>query len=378
MTPLDAVDAVTADIRDHRITPDGTGLFNAVRHIDLLSHLVRRFADDACQHLGQTHHPSPSGHLTEGLTGAVVPLAEAVLHYTRALVPLTALNTSPTTTLAARTDALQHHSLLRTELAAAVCSLGTARAAIHAPTSAASPNQPGTLPAVAGESPAAAPELSAPITDTEKPEAQTPAKEYEKTTAGLTSRISLEEGQQIVDYHQGQGSVFVKSMTQDSNGAYHIVLKDWDIKLVPVDAKSAETQVPIARAKPRQHDARHGPARAQVSQAQEQALRSIAAGGVSLTETTRGRLYVNARDRTRITVVTYNSLVRRKLVARNTNTTLYNGQALSLTEGGRAILASLAPPANTAPTQRTSPRDSPSSPPLPPTSAGPGQAGRAR
>ncbi|MFI1677393.1 hypothetical protein [Streptomyces sp. NPDC020607] len=47
MTALDAVDAVTADIRDHRITADGTGLFNVMRHINLLCHLTAGVAADA-------------------------------------------------------------------------------------------------------------------------------------------------------------------------------------------------------------------------------------------------------------------------------------------------------------------------------------------
>ncbi|MFJ2021546.1 hypothetical protein [Streptomyces nodosus] len=32
MTALGAVDALTADIRDHRVTVDSTGLFNVMRH----------------------------------------------------------------------------------------------------------------------------------------------------------------------------------------------------------------------------------------------------------------------------------------------------------------------------------------------------------
>ncbi|MET8126465.1 hypothetical protein [Streptomyces sp. NPDC005231] len=44
MSPRQAVDAVTADIRDHRITADDTGLFNVTRHVGLLCHLAARMA----------------------------------------------------------------------------------------------------------------------------------------------------------------------------------------------------------------------------------------------------------------------------------------------------------------------------------------------
>ncbi|MFI1210017.1 hypothetical protein ACH4UV_20665 [Streptomyces sp. NPDC020802] len=36
MKPHEAVDAVIADMRDHRITGDGSGLFTAARHIGLV------------------------------------------------------------------------------------------------------------------------------------------------------------------------------------------------------------------------------------------------------------------------------------------------------------------------------------------------------
>ncbi|MFF1297268.1 MULTISPECIES: hypothetical protein [unclassified Streptomyces] len=40
MEPHEAVDAVIADLRDHRITVDGSGRFTATRQITLLCHIV--------------------------------------------------------------------------------------------------------------------------------------------------------------------------------------------------------------------------------------------------------------------------------------------------------------------------------------------------
>ncbi|MFE5077643.1 hypothetical protein [Streptomyces halstedii] len=47
MSPRQALDAVTADIRDHHITAASTGLFNTTRHIGLLCNLAARIAADA-------------------------------------------------------------------------------------------------------------------------------------------------------------------------------------------------------------------------------------------------------------------------------------------------------------------------------------------
>ncbi|WP_433919802.1 hypothetical protein OIE50_38855 [Streptomyces canus] len=42
MEPHEAVDAVIADLRDHRITVDGSGLFTTTRQITLLCHIAAR------------------------------------------------------------------------------------------------------------------------------------------------------------------------------------------------------------------------------------------------------------------------------------------------------------------------------------------------
>lgn len=59
---------------------------------------------------------------------------------------------------------------------------------------------------------------------------------YEQTSCGITRRIPLEDGQWIVDHYRGDGSLFVKSMTETAAGAVDIVLKRGErIQLVPVD-----------------------------------------------------------------------------------------------------------------------------------------------
>ncbi|MGW6790074.1 hypothetical protein [Streptomyces chartreusis] len=60
---------------------------------------------------------------------------------------------------------------------------------------------------------------------------------YEKFSNGLTSRISLDEGQWILRHYSGKGACFVQSMTQPSPGVHVIVLKRGErIRLVEIDA----------------------------------------------------------------------------------------------------------------------------------------------
>ncbi|MEU2344895.1 hypothetical protein ABZ745_24100 [Streptomyces sp. NPDC013082] len=54
MSPRQALDAVTADIRDHHIAEDSTGLFNTTRHIGPLCNLAARIAADAEYQLAPT------------------------------------------------------------------------------------------------------------------------------------------------------------------------------------------------------------------------------------------------------------------------------------------------------------------------------------
>ncbi|MEV0472532.1 hypothetical protein [Streptomyces prunicolor] len=149
MKPHEAVDAVIADLRDHRVTGDGHGLFTASRHIDLLCHLAARMAGDieyqlvhnasglvAAKTLGQT-----AGHL-----------GRAIAHYTLALAPLATLaQPGARATLQQQFDAIAHHSHLRVHLADAGRALAAARACHGLPHRSAPPN---TTNAVAAPSPA--------------------------------------------------------------------------------------------------------------------------------------------------------------------------------------------------------------------------------
>ncbi|NEB01989.1 hypothetical protein [Streptomyces sp. SID13726] len=114
MTQLHAVDAVIADLRDHRITVDRTGLFNATRHIGLLCHLTTRMASDAQYQISST----VDGVLpAEDLAAGAGHLGRAIAHYTLAFAPLTALTQLGTqAALQQQVDAIDHHSQLRVHL----------------------------------------------------------------------------------------------------------------------------------------------------------------------------------------------------------------------------------------------------------------------
>ncbi|MFJ6017250.1 hypothetical protein [Streptomyces sp. NPDC092952] len=124
MTALDAVDSVTADILDHRITVDGTGLFNVMRHVDLLCHLTTRMVADAEYQLAPNITGLPPA---KALCASAAHLGRAVAHYTQALVPLITLTTTTQDTLQQSIDALDHHSSLRIHLDNARRSLAAAR-----------------------------------------------------------------------------------------------------------------------------------------------------------------------------------------------------------------------------------------------------------
>ncbi|MFE2063059.1 hypothetical protein ACFXDH_11725 [Streptomyces sp. NPDC059467] len=128
MTALDAVDAVTADIHDHRITVDDTGLFNAMRHIDLLCHLTTRMAADAEYQLAPNIADLPPAK-TLGVSAG--HLGQAVAHYTQALAPLITLTTTARDTLQHKLDSLGHHSSLRIHLDDAGRALAAARTALE-------------------------------------------------------------------------------------------------------------------------------------------------------------------------------------------------------------------------------------------------------
>ncbi|MGW6742860.1 hypothetical protein ACWGDX_19410 [Streptomyces sp. NPDC055025] len=92
---------------------------------------------------------------------------------------------------------------------------------------------------------------------------------------------------------------------------------------------------------------------------QHHALHTIAQGGVKLSETTRGRWYVDTPRGSgeRITLTTYNSLEKKGFVDRDTSSSLFTGQTLTATDHARTILATLPPSA--------------AAPPVPPQAAAP-------
>ncbi|MEU9189250.1 hypothetical protein AB0D14_32840 [Streptomyces sp. NPDC048484] len=130
MSPRQAVDAVTADIRGHRNTVDGTGLFNVTRHVSLLCHLAARMAADAEYQLAPNSAGLPPA---ETLCASAGHLGRAVAHYTQALAPLLVLTTTAQDTLQHKLDSLDHHSRLRIHLDDGGRALAAARSALEAP-----------------------------------------------------------------------------------------------------------------------------------------------------------------------------------------------------------------------------------------------------
>jgi len=61
----------------------------------------------------------------------------------------------------------------------------------------------------------------------------------------------------------------------------------------------------------------------------------------------RGRMSVHAPGGARVGLITYNSLYGMGLVHRDTNTSLYSGQALSASAAGQSLLAKLPAPTAT-------------------------------
>ncbi|MGY5035842.1 hypothetical protein ACWC9U_34490 [Streptomyces sp. 900116325] len=81
MSPRQAVDAVVADIRDHRITVDGTSMFNMARHIGLLRHLAASMAADAEYQLAPNVAALPPA---ENLGASAGHVGRGLAHYTQA------------------------------------------------------------------------------------------------------------------------------------------------------------------------------------------------------------------------------------------------------------------------------------------------------
>ncbi|WP_432104141.1 hypothetical protein [Streptomyces sp. bgisy091] len=139
MSPRQAVDAVTADIRAHHITVDGTGLFNATRHIGLLCQLAARMAADAEYQLSDVP-------LAKNLGASSGHLGRAIAHYTQALSPLITLTTTVQPTLKQKFDSLDLHRHLRIHLDSAGRALTSASDALDIPRPLPAPSGPGPAP----------------------------------------------------------------------------------------------------------------------------------------------------------------------------------------------------------------------------------------
>lgn len=142
----EALDAVADDIRDHRITPDGHGLFTAIRHVDLLCHLVARTAADAEYRLPPAHPDAPARPSAEVLGLMAGHLGRAVAHYTQALAPLVSFARPAPASLQGQLDAIDLHRRLRVHLDDAGQSLEAARACLGGPRRPPTPSTAAAVP----------------------------------------------------------------------------------------------------------------------------------------------------------------------------------------------------------------------------------------
>ncbi|MFD3415316.1 hypothetical protein [Streptomyces cyaneofuscatus] len=143
MLPLQALDAMTADVRGHRITVDSTGLFDATRHISLLCHLAARMAADAEYQLSPNIADLPPA---EHLGASAGHLGQAVAHYTQALAPLLTLTATAQDTPQQKLDSLDHHNRLRSHLDAAGRALAAARTVLAVQQPLSAPSTPAPTP----------------------------------------------------------------------------------------------------------------------------------------------------------------------------------------------------------------------------------------
>ncbi|MFJ9900698.1 hypothetical protein ACIQPR_45980 [Streptomyces sp. NPDC091280] len=151
MQPHQAVGAVLSDLREHRVTGDGDGLFTATRHIGLLCHLAARMASDIEYQLVA----NSSGLFTAQTLGETTGhLGQAIAHYTQALAPLAALaQPAAQAPLQQQADAIDRHRHLRVHLHDAGQALAAARACLQVPHHPGPPNT--TTTAVAASAVAA-------------------------------------------------------------------------------------------------------------------------------------------------------------------------------------------------------------------------------
>ncbi|WP_406463315.1 hypothetical protein OH768_47670 [Streptomyces sp. NBC_01622] len=129
----EALDAVAADVRDHRITPDFYGLFTAIRHVDLLCHLVARTAADSEYRLLPANPDAPARPSAEVLGLMAGHLGRAVAHYTQALAPLVSFTRPTPASLQGQLDTIDLHRRLHVHLDDAGQALEAARACLDGP-----------------------------------------------------------------------------------------------------------------------------------------------------------------------------------------------------------------------------------------------------
>ncbi|MFF7337406.1 hypothetical protein ACFZAT_08690 [Streptomyces sp. NPDC008163] len=129
-SPGAALDAVLADIRHHRITPDLTGLHHVTRHIELLCQLATRTAIDVEYQLVPNIADPPS---VESLAVSTAHLGKAIAHYTRSLEPLLYLHTARQKIRRKHWLATEHRGALRVHLNGAQEALADARTALTPP-----------------------------------------------------------------------------------------------------------------------------------------------------------------------------------------------------------------------------------------------------
>ena len=129
-----ALDAVIADIREHRIAGGPGGFFTALRHIELLGHLAIRLAADAHHHLNEDQQTSSARHPAETLSQTAGHVGRAVAHYTLALTPLAArAKPGARASLDWQLDAIDRHRDLHAHLSHAHQALDEARASLTGP-----------------------------------------------------------------------------------------------------------------------------------------------------------------------------------------------------------------------------------------------------
>ncbi|WP_051814337.1 hypothetical protein RFN58_34225 [Streptomyces iakyrus] len=148
MTLEEALDAVLADLHDHRITGDAVGLFNVMRHIDLLCRITSRVTGETQYCLFYDHADAADQARAEPLSQAAGHLGRATAHYAQALaLVVTLCKSSAHTTLQKRLDAIDVHRHLGAHRADAFRALSDARRYLTEPRPAGGDTAPTPPPA---------------------------------------------------------------------------------------------------------------------------------------------------------------------------------------------------------------------------------------